>query len=162
MSDKPMRTLSLKIMIDGSKAIEGEFGRKKFEKDIGLLSFSWSLDQLKDPTPDESSTEGKGGLVSREITFEKRTDTASALLLQHCAMGTDIKKAVLTHHTAEGKPPVYVITLGNITISHVSHVASDHGTPQEHFTLRFLKFHLQRGNIGYGWDCHADDEWDGQ
>lgn len=161
MAEKELKTLSIRINIDGSTKIKGEFGRSTEEHadDIGLLSFSWSLDQLKDPTPEGTRAKGKGGLMSREISFEKRTDCASALLLQHCAMGTDIESAVLTHHTAADEDPVYIITMANVIISHVSHVANDLSEPQEHFTLRFLKFHFQRGDIGYGWDCHAESEW---
>lgn len=76
------------------------------------------------------------------IRFDKLADLASPILLQTCATGKTIPKAVFAFMRADGdgKPiPYFRIELENVMISDVSPDSAAGGTISEHVQLAYSK-----------------------
>jgi type VI secretion system secreted protein Hcp len=87
------------------------------------------------------------------IRFDKLADLASPILLQTCATGKTIPKAVFAFMRADGdgKPiPYFRIELENVMISDVSPDSGAGGTISEHVQLAYskIKWTRSRGRVG--------------
>jgi type VI secretion system secreted protein Hcp len=142
--------------------IEGESADEKHKGDIEVLAWSWGESQ----TGSMSSGGGGGtGKVSmQDVSITKWVDKASPKLLNNCASGKHIKKAVLTVRKAGEKPLEYIkMTLEDLLISSIS-VGGSQGEERltENVTLNFSVIHYDYtpqnpdGGPGtmvpFGWD----------
>lgn len=112
-------------------------------------------------------TSGKADLFP--ITFQKLADTSSPLLLQTCATGKTIPKAMFEFMRAdgEGKPiPYFRIELENLMIATMAPDSGDGGIIVERVQIAFAKIKWNyvkqsirggsQGNTSGGWDCSAN------
>ena len=103
------------IKFDG---IDGESVDSKHAKSIDVLAWSWGMSQSG--TTHTSTGGGAGKVNVQDLSLTKHIDKSSTVLLQHCATGKHIAKAVLTVRKAGDKPLEYlVITLKDLLISSV-------------------------------------------
>ena len=115
-----------------------------------------------------------GGLTSGRaelypVTFRKLADIASPVLLQTCAAGKTIPKAVFEFMRADsdGKPiPYFKIELENLMIANITPDSGDGGIISERVHLAYAKIKWNytrqsirggvQGNTSGGWDCSAN------
>ena len=76
------------LKLDG---IKGESVDSNHKGESDILSFSWGASQAAVQTP--GSRGGAGKVHFQDIQFVKKTDSASPLLMLHCASGEHIKEA---------------------------------------------------------------------
>ncbi len=168
------------LKIDG---IKGESADHKHKGEIDIMSFSWGMSQTG-----VSATGGGGGAGKvhvHDISFTKKTDSASPLLMLNCANGAHIKEANFVVRKAGGEQLEFLkIKLTDILVSsYKPHGMQSAGTaadplavtvgttadeiPAEHFTLNFSKIeyaYQQQGADGKasggpivaGWDVKAN------
>ena len=127
----PASALDWFLKIDG---IKGESQDKAHKGEIEIESFSWGL---KTGAPDGRNMKGRA-CVS-DISFTKRADAASPLLLANAASGMTLPKAILIgRKSGETQQEFFKIELSSILVSSVAH--SGHTElVQEAFELRFAK-----------------------
>jgi len=85
------------LKLDG---IKGESADAKHKGEIDIESFSWGMSQTG-----VSATGGGGGagrVKVHDISFVKRTDASSPLLMLNCANGAHIKEANFVVRKAGG------------------------------------------------------------
>jgi type VI secretion system secreted protein Hcp len=101
------------LKIDG---IKGESVDAKHKGEIDILSFSWGASQTG-----TSATGGGGGAGKvhfHDISFVKKSDASSPLLMLNCASGTHIKEGTLVVRKAGGTQLEYLkIKLTDILVS---------------------------------------------
>jgi type VI secretion system secreted protein Hcp len=120
-------------------AVEGESQQKGFEKQIEILSFSWGVSQAG------GFSYGGGGGVAKanmqDLSVSFRQCAASPKLMQKCASGEHLDKAVLTALKAAGDSAAkYLeITLEDVIISSYQTGGSGDDVPIESMTLNFAK-----------------------
>lgn len=108
-----MATIDYFLKIDG---VEGESQDSKHKNEIDVLSWSWG------ETNHGSESIGQGGGVGRvsmqDFHFTMRASKASPKLLQACASGLHIKKAVLVCRKAGKEQQEYLeITFSECIVS---------------------------------------------
>jgi len=168
------------LKIDG---IKGESADAKHKGEIDIESFSWGMTQTG-----VSATGGGGGAGKvhvHDISFFKKTDASSPLLMLNCANGAHIKEATFVVRKAGGEQLEYLkIKLTDVLVSsykpHGNPVADDweagpaavtvtNEIPSEHFSLNFAKVEYsyqpqgadgkaQGGPILAGWDVKANQK----
>jgi type VI secretion system secreted protein Hcp len=101
------------LKLDG---IKGESADAKHKGEIDIESFSWGLSQTG-----VSATGGGGGagkVKVHDISFSKKTDASSPLLLLNCANGAHIKEANFVVRKAGGEQLEYLkIKLTDVLVS---------------------------------------------
>jgi type VI secretion system secreted protein Hcp len=110
-------------MIDAYLKIEGINGESEDDKHKQWIEVSNVMYTVNQPRADTAST--AGGLTTGRaelypISFQKLADIASPVLLQTCATGKTISKAVFEFMRADsdGKPiPYFKIELENLMIA---------------------------------------------
>ena len=113
------------LKLDG---IKGESADAKHKGEIDIESFSWGMSQTG-----VSATGGGGGagrVKVHDISFVKRTDASSPLLMLNCANGAHIKEANFVVRKAGGEQLEFLkIKLTDVLVSsykpHGSQVADD-------------------------------------
>jgi type VI secretion system secreted protein Hcp len=151
--------------------IEGIKGESTDEKHKDWIEVSNVVYGVHQPRAESVST--AGGLTSgraelHPITFRKLADLASPVLLQTCAAGKTIPKAVFEFMRADGdgKPIAYFkIELENLMISNVAPDSGAGGILSEQVQLAYGKIKWtyvkqsirggQEGKTAGGWDCAA-------
>jgi type VI secretion system secreted protein Hcp len=155
------------LKLDG---IKGESADAKHKGEIDITSFSWGLSQTG-----IQATGGGGGagkVAFQDISFIKKTDASSPLLMLNCANGTHIKEGNFVVRKAGGTQLEYLkLKLTDILVSSFK----DHGSisggdiPTESLTLNFAKVEYsyqqqgadgkaQGGPILAGWDVKANQK----
>lgn len=157
---------------DAYLQIEGIKGESDDEKHRSWIEVSNVLYAVHQPRADVTST--AGGLTSGRvdlypISFKKLADVASPILLQTCATGKTIPKALFEFMRADGdgKPiPYFRIELENLMIASVTPDSGAGGIINERVQLAFAKIKWNyirqsirggaQGNTSGGWDCSAN------
>jgi type VI secretion system secreted protein Hcp len=155
------------LKLDG---IKGESADAKHKGEIDITSFSWGLSQTG-----SQATAGGGGagkVAFQDISFIKKTDASSPLLMLNCANGTHIKEGNFVVRKAGGTQLEYLkLKLTDILVSSFK----DHGSisggdiPTESLSLNFAKVEYsyqqqgadgkaQGGPILAGWDVKANQK----
>jgi type VI secretion system secreted protein Hcp len=130
---------------DGSKA-KGESTDAKHTNEIELTAFSFSI---SNPSTVGSATTGSGGGKASFSTFNvvKRTDKASAVLLQMCASGDHFDKAQVVLRKAGGKNPLeYLIyTFEQVYVDGIQWqgTTGSGDTPAESVSFSFATVHAK-------------------
>jgi len=121
--------------------IDGESGRKGFEKQIGILSFS-----LGASNPSSIAAGGGGGAGKASISafnLTKKSDLASPVLFQKCCAGQHFDKVVVTLNKATGKGPLdfLVYEFSQVFVDNIqwSGASGGNDTPVESVSLSFGK-----------------------
>lgn len=154
------------LKIDG---ITGESADDRHKDWIEVSNVLYAIHQ-----PRAGSVSTAGGLTSGRaelfpLSFRKFADIASPVLLQTCAAGKTIPKAVFEFMRAdgEGKPiPYFKIELENLMLSDITPDSGDGGIIVErvHVAYAKIKWNYLRqsirggtqGNTSGGWDCSAN------
>lgn len=130
--------------------IKGESTDDKHKGEIEIESFTFGVSNM--------GTAGKGGGMGagkanfQDISFVKRADAASPTLMQKCATGDHIDKALLTVRKAGGgQQEYYKVTLSDLMISSFVNGGSDgDSVPYENISLNF-------GRIEFDYYTQAKD-----
>jgi len=156
------------LKLDG---IKGESADAKHKGEIDIMSFSWGAAQTG-----VSATGGGGGAGKvhfKDITFIKKTDASSPLLMLNCANGAHIKEGNFTVRKAGGTQLEYLkIKLTDVLVSHFAEhgsTSSSDSIPMETLSLNFSKVEYsyqpqgadgkaQGGPILAGWDVKANQK----
>lgn len=155
------------LHIDG---IDGESEDERHRKWIEVSNVLYAIHQ---PRAEAISTAGghtSGRAELYPITFKKLADLSSPILLQTCATGKTIPKAVFEFMRADGgdgKSIVYFrIDLENLIIANITPNSGDGGIMCEHVQLAYAKIKWQytrqsirggaQGKTAGGWDCAAN------
>ena len=126
-----MATSDIFLMIDG---IDGESADSKHKDEIDILS--WSLGASNAGSMAHGGGGGVGRVSFQDLHFTKRVDKSSPKLLEHCANGKHIKKAVLVGRKQGGDQMDYMkITLTDILVS--SFQQAGHGEDSEQVSINF-------------------------
>lgn len=159
-------------MIDAYLKIEGINGESEDDRHKNWIEVSNVLYAVNQPRAETVST--AGGLTSGRaelfpVNFTKLADIASPVLLQTCAAGKTIPKAVFEFMRADsdGKPiPYFKIELENLMIASITPDSGDGGLIQERVQVAYarIKWNYQRqsiwggaqGNTSGGWECSAN------
>lgn len=151
------------------ESIKGESTDDKHRDWIEVSNVMYAVHQ---PRADTVST--AGGLTSgraelHPLSFTKLADLASPVLLQTCAAGKTIPKAIFEFMRADsdGKPiPYFKIELENLMLSNITPDSGDGGIIRERVHLAYAKIKWNyirqsirggtQGNTSGGWDCSAN------
>ena len=101
--------------------IKGESADAKHKGEIDVLAWSWGLTQSGNMHAGSGGGSGKASF--QDLSFTKPVDTASSALMDACANGSHIPKALLAVRKAGGDsgPVEYIkITMEEIIVSSVS------------------------------------------
>ena len=146
--------------------------RDSTDKHKQWIEVSNVLYAINQPRAETVST--AGGLTSGRaelypITFKKLADISSPVLLQTCAAGKTIAKAIFEFMRADsdGKPIRYFkIELENLMIASITPDSGDGGVISERIQLAYAKIKWNytrqsirggaQGNTSGGWDCSAN------
>lgn len=157
MSDK-----DLFLNVDG---IPGESADAKHKGEINVESFNFGA------TNEGRTATGGGGGAGKvhfhDVTIGKFVDKASPKLMEHCATGKHIKKAVLTARKAGGDQMEYLkITMEDVLISSYQIGAGNDTVPIEQISLAYSKIvhdytpqkadGSKEGVVSAGWDIKAN------
>jgi|SRR6185295_4536910 len=128
------------LLIDG---IKGESHDHKHKDEIDIESWSWGLAQQG--IHGTGGGGGAGKVSVHDLTFTHFLDKSSTALVQACATGKHIKKAVLVMRKAGDKPLEYFkLTLEDLLVSAVNHSGHDGQTRlSETVNLNFAKFGIE-------------------
>jgi len=149
--------------------IKGESNDTKHKDQIDVLSWSWGASQTG--TFGSGSGGGAGKVSFQNLHFTHYVDRASADLMQACATGQHIDKAILTVRKAGGKDALeYLkITMEDVIVTSVQPGGST-GDERivESVSLDFRKFNEEytvqtdKGGSGatshFAWDIAANHE----
>ena len=137
------------LKLDG---IDGESKDEKHEKEIDVESFSWGATQRG-----ELGQRKSGKVAMADFHFTMAASKASPQLMQYCAFGKPIPKAVLTIRKAGQKQQEYMkVTLSDVMISsyQTDGQAGANTIPKEQISLNFGKIEilyqeqLESGQLG--------------
>jgi type VI secretion system secreted protein Hcp len=156
---------------DAYLKIEGIGGESEDDKHRNWIEVNNVLYAVHQPRAATVST--AGGLTTGRadlypISFTKLADLASPVLLQTCAAGKTLPKAVFEFMRADGdgKPiPYFKIELENLLIASITPDSGEGGIIVERVQLAYakIKWHYTRqsirggaqGNTSGSWDCSA-------
>ncbi|CAA0123601.1 Protein hcp1 [BD1-7 clade bacterium] len=122
------------------QGIKGESVDSTHKEEIDILGWSWGVSQSG--SMQSSSGGGAGRASVQDLSFSKYTDKSTALLVDACAVGKHVKKALITVRKSGGKPLEYFgILLENVMVSSVS-MGGAQGSEMlsETVTLNFGKY----------------------
>ncbi|WP_256645128.1 Hcp family type VI secretion system effector [Thermomonas paludicola] len=132
------------LKIDG---IDGESADSKHKGEIDVLA--WSFGASNSGSMAYGGGGGTGKVAFQDMTITKRIDKSSPKLLEHCANGKHIKKAVLIARKQGGAQMDYVkVTLSDLLVSSISLAGS--GDDSETISLNF-------GHIEYIYTAQKSD-----
>lgn len=156
---------------DAYLKIDGVNGESEDERHKNWIEVRDVLYAVHQPNAKALSTAG-GHTTGRAdlypITFAKLADLSSPVLLQTCAAGKTLAKAVFEFMRADGdgKPiPYFKIELENLIIASITPDSGEGGLIVERIQLAYAKikwFYVKQsirggtqGNTQGGWDCSA-------
>lgn len=129
------------LMLDG---IKGEARDSKHKEEIDVLAWSWGMSQSG--TTHTGGGGGAGKVNVQDLSVTKYVDSSTHALMQHCANGKHIPKAMLTVRKAGGKEPVEYIklTMEEVLVSSLSTGGSGgEDRLTENLSLNFAKFKVE-------------------
>lgn len=151
--------------------IEGINGESEDERHRNWIEVSNVLYAAHQPSADVVSTAGghtTGRAELYPLSFTKLADISSPVLLQTCAAGKTIPKAVFEFMRADGdgKPiPYFKIELEHVMVASITPDSGNGGIITERVQLAYarMKWNYTRqsikggtqGNTSGGWDCSA-------
>ena len=153
------------LQIDG---IKGESADQKHKDWIEVSNVLYAIHQ-----PRAESVSTAGGMTSGRadlfpVRFKKLADIASPVLLQTCAAGKTLPKAIFEFLRADGQGnpiPYFRIELENLLIASITPDSGDGGIIIERVQLAYAKIKWNyirqsirggtQGNTSGGWDCSA-------
>jgi type VI secretion system secreted protein Hcp len=153
------------LKIDG---IEGESQDDKHKNEIDVETWSWGETNSGDAA--YRGGEGAGKVSAQDFHFVMKVNKSSPKLMEACAAGEGIKKAVLTA-TKAGKTAqdYYKITLNDFIVSSYTTTGGASGgdvVPTDQITLNFSKMEMEYkeqkpdgslgGSVRGGWDYKAN------
>ena len=157
---------------DAYLQIEGIKGESTDEKHRDWIEVSNVIYAVRQPRAEVVSTAGghtNGKAELYPISFQKLADLASPVLLQTCAMGKTLPRAVFEFMRADGdgKPINYFrIELENIMIANITPDSGEGGIIQERVQLAYARMKWAytkqsvrggtEGKTAGGWDCSAN------
>lgn len=160
------------MAVDAYLQIDGIKGESTDHDHQGWIEVSHVIYGVHQPRAETVSTAGghtSGRAELYPITFKKLADLASPVLLQTCAIGKTVPKAVFEFMRAdgEGKPiPYFRIELENLMIANMTPDSGDGGTISERVQLAYAKIKWSytkqsirggtEGKTAGGWDCAAN------
>ena len=148
--------------------IEGESGVAGHEKEIDILDVHFALSQTGSGAYGGGS--GTGKVDFHDISFTKRFDKSSPVLMGKCADGTHIATGLVVLRKASGTDAethldYLKIKLEDIIITAVTPSGLGSGDGMEHLTLNFAKIVMdyltqkkdgtKGDNVTFGWDVKA-------
>ena len=150
------------LQIDG---IKGESTDDKHKDWMEIMHVAWGVHQPRAATLSTAGGHTSGRAELSNIKFDKLADIASPVLLQTCAAGRTIPKAVFEFMRADsdGKPiPYFRVELENVMISDVVPNSGDGGTITEHVQLAYskIKWTYTRQSIRGGVQGSTAGGWD--
>ncbi len=156
---------------DGFLKLTGVTGESRDDKhsgEIQITDVQWHLHQTG------SMGYGGGGGTGRvdfhDISFTKRFDFSSPILMGYCANGKHIQDGLVTIRKAGENPLEFLkIKLTDIMVTSQSPSGLGSGDGMEHLTLNFSKFHLEytaqkqdgtkdKSNE-FGWDVNVNKKF---
>lgn len=159
-------------MIDAYLQIDGIKGESTDDKHKDWIEVNNVLYAINQPRAESISTAGghtSGRAELYPLTFKKLADIASPVLLQNCATGKTIPKAVFEFMRADGdgKPiPYFKIELEHLMIASMTPDSGESGIISERVQLAYAKIKWTytrqsirggaQGNSSGGWDCNAN------
>jgi len=151
------------------EGIKGESTDEKHKDWIEVAHVYYDVHQPRAATVSTAGGHTSGRAELGDIMFKKLADLSSPTLLQTCAAGKTIPKAVFEFMRADGdgKPiPYFKIELENLMISNVTPDSGDGGTIEETVRLAYAKIKWTytkqsirggtEGSTAGGWDCAAN------
>lgn len=160
------------MAVDAYLQIDGIKGESTDHEHQGWIEVSHVIYGVHQPRAETISTAGGHTTARAElypITFKKLADLASPVLLQTCAIGKTVPKAVFEFMRAdgEGKPiPYFRVELENLMIASMTPDSGDGGTISERVQLAYAKIKWTytkqsirggtEGKTAGGWDCAAN------
>ena len=153
------------LKLDG---VKGESRDAKHPDEIQILDVQWNLHQQG------SMGYGGGGGTGRvdfhDVSFTKRFDLSSPILMGFCANGKHIATGLVTIRKAGETPLEYLkIKLTDIVVSASTPSGLGSGDGMEHMTLNFSKFHLEYTSqkqdgtkdksVEFGWDVNKNEKF---
>jgi type VI secretion system secreted protein Hcp len=160
------------MAIDAYLQIEGIKGESQDSSHRDWIEVSGVIYAVHQPRAESVST--AGGLTTGRaelypITFTKLADVSSPVLLQTCAMGKTLSKAVFEflRSDGDGKPiPYFRIELEKLMIANVTPDSGDGGIIRERVQLGYAKIKWaytkqsirggSEGKTAGSWDCSAN------
>ena len=153
------------LKLDG---IKGESEDDAHKGEIDILDVHFALQQTG--SGGHGGGSGTGKVDFHDISFTKRFDFSSPVLMGKCADGSHIKDGLVTLRKAAGtdnKPLDYLkIKMEDIVISAVTPSGLGSGDGMEHLTLNFAKIVMdyttqtktggKGDNVSFGWDVKAN------
>ncbi len=133
------------MAIDAYLKIEGINGESEDERHKQWIEVSNVLYAVHQPRAEVLSTAGghtNGRAELYPINFKKLADMSSPVLLQTCAAGKTIPKAVFEFMRADGagKPvPYFKIEIENLLIANITPDSGDGGVISERVQLAYAK-----------------------
>lgn len=147
-------------------SIMGESTDQKHKDWIEVSNVMYAIHQPRAETVSTAGGMTSGRADLYPITFQKLADIASPVLLQTCAAGKTIPKAVFEFMRADsnGNPiPYFRIELEYLLIASITPDSGDGGIITERVQLAYAKIKWNyirqsirggsQGNTSGGWDC---------
>src|SRR6266849_1051132 len=129
------------LKIDG---IEGESHDSTHKNEVDLISWSWGASQAG--SHQAGGGGGAGKVSMQDFHFTMHVNKSTPKLVQACASGEHIKKAVLTCRKAGKEQQEYLkITFSDLLVSSYRTSAGEHGDPlpTEQVTLNYAKIEYE-------------------
>jgi len=136
-----MATVDYFLKIDG---IDGESTDNKHKNEIDVLSWSWG--ETQSGTMAGGGGGGAGKVAMQDFHFVMKVNKASPKLLQACACGEHIKKAVLICRKAGKDQQEYLkITLSDLIVSSYQTGGSSGSDilPTDQISLNYSKIEVE-------------------
>ena len=138
--------------------------------DVEIISWAYGMSQ------EDSSSEGTGSSVGKtlydSVDVVKFADKSSAGLSKYCSSGEHFDKVTIYTRKAGGAEPLeyYILNLEHVLITNFQVDAGEDGRVRESLSMKCGKFKVQYqaqdsqgvadgGQITYGWDITANQEW---
>lgn len=149
------------------EGVDGESADGKHKGEIDVESFSWGASNSGGMGYGGGG--GAGKVSMQDFAFSKRLDKSSPVLMQTCASGKHIAKAIFYARKAGGEQMEYLkITFSDILIS--SYQVSPSGGPicNDNISFNFSKVEMEyspqgatgskEGNVVKGWDVKKNEK----
>jgi type VI secretion system secreted protein Hcp len=159
-----MSVVAYYLKIDG---IPGESQDDKHKNEIDVESWSWGQTNSGDAA--YRGGEGAGKVSAQDFLFVMKVNKASPKLMEACASGEGIKKAILTATKAGKTAQDYLkITLHDFIVSSYQTLGGNNGDtlPNDQITLNFSKMEMEYkeqqaagslgGSVRGAWDYKAN------
>ncbi|HOC10137.1 MULTISPECIES: type VI secretion system tube protein Hcp [Thermomonas] len=150
------------MKIDG---IDGESADAKHKGEIDVLA--WSVGATNSGSMAYGGGGGTGKVAFQDLSITKRIDKSSPKMMEKCADGTHIKKAVLIARKQGGQQMDYVkITLSDLLVSSISMSGSGDDSETVSFNYGHIEYTYtaqkqdgsKEGDTGMKWNIKKNDK----